>query len=147
PHRTPMVRFRGHDVPAGASSHTWMETVISDDRWLVKVDHSVPTDVTAVLGCAVQTGAGVVLNTAGVRAGNSVAVYGLGGLGLCTVQACANVGAYPIIAVDLSDEKLEYARQFSATHLVKSGSEDPIARIREITGGGADFAFDMIGVP
>jgi Zn-dependent alcohol dehydrogenase len=147
PHHTPMVSFRGQDIPAGATSHTWMETVVSDERWLVKIEQSIPTDVTAVVGCALQTGAGVVLNTAGVRAGNSVAVFGVGGLGLCTVQACANVGAYPIIAVDLFDQKLEYARGFGATHVVNSGVEDPVARIRDITSGGADFAFDMIGVP
>jgi Zn-dependent alcohol dehydrogenase len=147
PHDTPILKFRGQDIPAGYSSHTWMQTIVSDERWVVKIDPSIPTDVTAVVGCAVQTGAGVVLNTAGVRAGNSVAVFGVGGLGLCTVQTCANVGAYPIIAVDVADDKLEYARAFGATHAINSRREDPVPQIRAITSGGADFAFDVIGVP
>jgi Zn-dependent alcohol dehydrogenase len=91
-HYAPLLRFRGQEIPASYGSHTWMETVVSDDRWVVKIDPSVPMDVTSVVGCAVQTGAGVVLHAAGVRAGNSVAVFGVGGLGLCTVQTCANVG-------------------------------------------------------
>jgi Zn-dependent alcohol dehydrogenase len=133
PHDTPILKFRGQDIPAGFSSHTWMETIVSDDRWVVKMDPSIPTDVTAVVGCAVQTGAGVVLNTAGVRAGNSVAVFGVGGLGLCTVQTCANIGAYPIIAVDLADDKLDLARSFGATHTINSWHMDPVKQIREIT--------------
>ncbi|MDE3076008.1 MAG: zinc-binding dehydrogenase, partial [Chloroflexota bacterium] len=147
PHQTPMVKFRGQDLPATFGGHTWMETVISDERWCVKLDDGVPPDVAAVVGCAVLTGAGAVLNTAKVQVGNSVAVYGVGGLGLCTVQACANVGAYPIIAVDVADDKLEYARHFGASHTVNSAKEDPVAKIKEITAGGADFAFDVIGVP
>lgn len=145
-HQTPMVKFRGQEIPASFAAHTWMETVISDERWCVKMDDDVPMDVTAVVGCAVQTGAGAVLNTAHVGFGDSVAVYGAGGLGLCTIQTCANIGAYPIIAVDVADEKLEYAKQFGASHVVNATMEDPVARIQEITNGGADFAFDVIGV-
>jgi len=63
------------------------------------------------------------------------------------VQACANSSAYPIIAVDLADDKLEYAKKFGATHGINAGREDAVARIKELTGGGADFAFDAIGVP
>lgn len=147
PHQTPTVKFRGKELSATFGGHTWMETVISDERWCVKLDAAVPPDVAAVVGCAVLTGAGAVVNTARVQMGNSVAVYGVGGLGLCTVQASANVGAYPIIAVDLADDKLEYARQFGASHTINSAKEDPVARIKEITQGGADFAFDVIGVP
>jgi Zn-dependent alcohol dehydrogenase len=147
PHYTPMLKFRGQDVPAGATSHTWMETVISDERWVVKMEPAVATDVTAVVGCAVQTGAGVVLNQARVPVGASVAVYGVGGLGLCTVQTLANVGAFPIIAVDVADAKLQLAREFGATHVIDSRRTDPVAEIKALTNGGADFVFDMIGVP
>ncbi|MGH2364401.1 MAG: zinc-binding dehydrogenase, partial [Chloroflexota bacterium] len=144
-HATPMLKFRGQELPASFAAHTWMDTVLSDDRWVVKLPADTPMDVTAVVGCAVLTGAGAVIHTAKVQVGSSVAVYGVGGLGLCTVQTCANVGAYPIIAVDLADDKLEYARQFGATHTINAGQEDPVAKIREITGGGADYAFDVIG--
>jgi len=147
PHHTPWLRFRGQEVPASFAAHTWMETVISDERWCIKIDPDVPTDVTSVVGCAVQTGAGAVINTANVKVGDSVAVYGVGGVGLCAVQACANVGAFPIIAVDLTDEKLEHSRKFGATHLVNARREDPVQRVQSITGGGADFAFDIIGTP
>jgi Zn-dependent alcohol dehydrogenase len=145
-HNTAMLKFRNELLPAASSSHTWMQTVVCDDRWVVKIDDDMPTDVTAVVGCAVLTGAGAALHTAHVGIGSSVAVFGAGGLGLCTIQACANVSAYPIVVVDLFDEKLEYARQFGATHTVNGSQEDAVARIKEITGGGADYAFDMIGV-
>ena len=85
--------------------------VVVDQAFVVPLDNSVATDVTAVIGCAVATGCGAVLNTARVRAGDSVVVFGVGGVGLCAVQAAANVGAGPIIAVNLSDDKLDYARQ------------------------------------
>jgi Zn-dependent alcohol dehydrogenase len=145
-HDTAMLKFRDQLIPAASSSHTWMQTVVCDDRWVVKMGKDVPTDVTAVVGCAVLTGAGAALHTANVGIGNSVAVFGAGGLGLCTIQACANVSAYPIVVVDLVDEKLAFARQFGATHTVNGAREDAVAKIKEITGGGADFAFDMIGV-
>jgi Zn-dependent alcohol dehydrogenase len=145
-HYTPMATFRGKDLPIPAGSFSWMETVVCDDRWVVKMDRDLPTDVTAIVGCAVMTGAGAVLNTAHVTPGSSVAVYGIGGLGICTVQACANMSAFPIIAIDVSDEKLEYARQFGATHVINAAQEDPVAKVKEITNGGADYAFDMIGM-
>jgi len=104
--------------------------------------------VTSIIGCAVMTGAGAAINTARVRVGESVAVFGVGGVGLSCVQACANAGAYPIIVVDLRAEKLEFAKQFGATHVVNASVEDPVARVRELTGGvGVDCAFDAIGAP
>jgi Zn-dependent alcohol dehydrogenase len=110
----------------------------------------VPTDVTSIVGCAVLAGAGAALNSAQVRAGQSVAVFGGGGVGLSCVQACANSGASPIIVVDLTDEKLAFSRQFGATIGINASQVDPVARIREIMGGtplsGVDFAFDAIGL-
>lgn len=140
------MRFRGEEVRAGGV-FTWAECTIADQNYVVRLDEDAPTDVTAIIGCAVMTGCGAALNTAGVRANDSVAVYGVGGIGLCIVQASSNAGAYPIIAIDLMDDKLEFARKFGATHTVNASNDDPIERIREITGGGADYAFDAIGVP
>ncbi|MGH2366320.1 MAG: zinc-binding dehydrogenase [Chloroflexota bacterium] len=144
-HQTPMVSYKGQQIAAGFGSHTWSEWVVSDERWLVKIGPDVPTDVTAVVGCAVMTGAGAVINTAKVPAGASVAVYGVGGLGLCTVQAAHNAGADPIIAVDVAQDKLELSKHFGATHTINAAKEDPVAAIKELTHGGADYAFDVIG--
>ena len=116
----------------------------------VPLDKDVATDVTSIIGCAVMTGAGAALNAAQVRPGNSVVIIGAGGVGLSVVQACANLHAYPIIVVDLSDDKLEFARKFGATIGINARTEDPVARVRELMGGeltsGVDVAFDAIGI-
>ena len=85
---------------------TWTEYTLLSERLVVPLDQEVATDVTSIVGCAVLTGAGVILNTLGVRVNESVAVFGAGGVGLCAIAAAHIVGAYPIIAVDLSDDKL-----------------------------------------
>jgi Zn-dependent alcohol dehydrogenase len=139
------VKFHGADLSAGA--FTWADSTIADEQLVVKLDPDVATDVTSIVGCAVMTGCGAVLNTAKVQPGNSVAVFGVGGVGLCIVQAAANSGADPVIAIDLSDEKLALAARFGATIGINASRDDPVARVRELTGGGADFAFDAIGVP
>src|SRR5258708_10428187 len=117
---------------------------------VVPLDKDVATDVTSIIGCAVMTGAGAALNAAQVRPGNSVVIIGAGGVGLSVVQACANLHAYPIIVVDLSDDKLEFARKFGATIGINARTEDPVARVRELMGGeltsGVDVAFDAIGI-
>jgi Zn-dependent alcohol dehydrogenase len=124
---------------------TWAMDTVAHEQYIVKMPNDVATDVTAIIGCAVMTGVGAAMNTARVGKGESVAVYGVGGVGLCIVQACANLGASPIMVVDLSDEKLEFAKQFGATIGINASREDPVERIKEITNGGAHFAFDAIG--
>jgi len=103
-------------------------------------------DVTAIVGCAVMTGCGAVIHSAKVRPGDSVAVIGAGGVGLCVLQTAANMGANPVIAVDLSDDKLAFAKRFGATIGVNAAREDAVQRIIELTNGGADFVFDAIGL-
>lgn len=125
---------------------TWANTTIADEQFVVKLPEDVPTDVTAIIGCAVMTGAGAVYHTAGVKAKQSVAIFGVGGVGLSAVAAAAVVGAEPIIAVDLAEEKLEFARRFGATIGVNASQGDPVTKVRELTNGGSDFAFDCIGV-
>jgi Zn-dependent alcohol dehydrogenase len=120
--------------------------VVADEQFIVPLDNEVDTAATAIVGCAVMTGCGAVINSALVRPGQSVAVIGVGGVGLSVVAAAANVGAYPVIAVDLADEKLAFARKFGATHGVNAAKEDAVEAIRRLTNGGADFAFDAIGV-
>ena len=112
----------------------------------VPIDKKYPADVTCIVGCAILTGAGAVLNTAKVRPGDSVVVYGVGGVGLSAIQMASILEAYPIIAVDLDDQKLEFAKEFGATHFVNALNTEPIEAVLEITNGGADYAFDAIGV-
>ena len=138
-----------YGAPAWTGVYTWSESVVVDEQFVVRLgdeNTKTPMDVTAIIGCAVMTGCGAVLNSAGVRANNSVAVFGAGGVGLCVIQAAANAGASPIIAVDLTDEKIEFANRFGATAGVNGAKSNAVARIQELAGGGVDFAFDAIGV-
>lgn len=137
---------------------TWADHTIADEQYVVKVDSGINKELSAIIGCAVMTGAGAVENTAGVKAGDSVAIFGVGGVGLSAVAAAREVKAHPIIAIDLDDEKLEFARQFGATHTINATETDPVAAIRELTVhqdkrnmmgavvSGADYVFDCIGL-
>ena len=113
---------------------------------MVKVDNNTKRDVTAIIGCAVMTGAGAVENTAGVKAVESVVIFGVGGVGLSAVVAAKAVGANPIIAVDLDDAKLAFARQFGATHTINSTTQDASAEIMQLTANrGVDYVFVTVG--
>jgi alcohol dehydrogenase len=112
---------------------------------LVKIDDSVSLEKAALFGCAVMTGVGAVVNTARVEAGTSVAVYGMGGVGLSAVMGARAAGAYPIVAVDRLDEKLTLARSVGATHTINAAQDDPVEAVREVTGGGADYVFESVG--
>ena len=137
--------------------YTWADHALLDELYVVKVPADTRPDVTCVVGCAVMTGAGAVVNTAKVRAGQSVAIFGAGGVGLCTIAAARIVGAAPIIAVDVDEVKLEAAKRHGATHLVNASNEDAVEAIRALTTSeterdmaglpvaGVDVAFDCIG--
>lgn len=136
---------------------TWADHTLVDEQYVVKVDSNIATDVTSIIGCAVMTGAGAVINTAKVQPGQSVAIFGVGGVGISAVVGAKMAGANPIIAVDLDDAKLAFAKTFGATHVVNAKTEDPVAAIHALTQGsgetifrtpvsGADFAFDCIGI-
>ncbi len=111
----------------------------------VVVPQDVPLQVAALFGCAVLTGTGAVLNTAGVRPGQSVAIFGLGGVGLASVLGAAVANAFPIIAVDPVPAKRELARQLGATAVF--APEDAEKGVKDLTGGGAEFTFEAAGVP
>jgi alcohol dehydrogenase len=111
----------------------------------VKIDPDLPLELAALFGCAVLTGVGAVINTARVEPGASVAVVGLGGVGLSAVLGAKVAGARQIVAVDLSDEKLAFARALGATVTVNAGSPDAAQAIRALSGGGVEVAFDMAG--
>ena len=113
-----------------------------------KVDPSARPAAVGLLGCGVMAGLGAAINTGGVGRGQSVAVIGCGGVGAAAVAGARLAGAARIIAVDLDDQKLEWARNLGATHTVNSGSEDAVAAIQELTGGnGADVVIDAVGRP
>ena len=112
---------------------------------LVKIDPEVPLDEAALFGCAVLTGVGAVVNTAKVPVGASVAIVGLGGVGLAALLGAYAAGARQIVAVDLADDKLAQARELGATHTVNAGQADAIEQIRALSGGGVEFAFEFAG--
>jgi alcohol dehydrogenase len=111
----------------------------------VKIDPELPLELAALFGCAVLTGVGAVVNTAKVEPGQSVAVVGLGGVGLSVVLGARLAGARQIVAVDLSEDKLVFAAKLGATHAVNARSNDAVGEIRRIAGAGVDVAFEMAG--
>ena len=112
-----------------------------------KVDPSASPAVVGLLGCGVMAGLGAAINTGGVGRGDTVAVFGCGGVGNAAIAGSRLAGAKSIIAVDIDDRKLEWAREFGATHTVNSRTTDPVAAIREITEFGADVTIDAVGRP
>ena len=114
-------------------------------RSVVKIDRELPLDEAALFGCAVLTGVGAVVNTAQVRAGASVAVIGLGGVGLASLLGARAAGARHIVAVDLSDVKLDLAKSLGATHTFNASNADCAEQIRELTAGGVEYAFELAG--
>lgn len=113
---------------------------------LVPIPDEMPIDRAALIACGVTTGIGAATKTVKVEPGSSVAVIGIGGVGLNVVQGAWLAGAARIIAIDMLDHKLELARRFGATHVVNAQREDPIEAVRRYTGGrGADYAFEVVG--
>jgi Zn-dependent alcohol dehydrogenase len=114
----------------------------------IPIKKELPLDQACLMGCCVPTGWGSVTNTADVQWGQSVVVYGLGGVGLNVLRAAAARRADPLIAVDLEGSKEDLAREFGATHFIDNSKEDPVPKIQELTGGaGADVVFEVIGDP
>jgi S-(hydroxymethyl)mycothiol dehydrogenase len=113
-----------------------------------KVDPSADPAAAGLLGCGVMAGFGAAVHTGAVEVGDSIAVFGCGGVGDAAIAGAALVGASPIIAVDRDPAKLEWARQFGATHVVDASATDPVEAIRELTGGfGADVCVEAVGRP
>jgi len=155
--RNPLAIRRTPDQPprvhtAAGAVHTFLgvggfaEKVLVHENNLVALPDGIAFDRAAVLGCGVATGAGAALNSAAIRRGETAAVIGCGGVGLNTVQGARIAGAQRIIAVDLSEEKLELARRFGATDVVNASEGDSVERVRALTGGvGVDHAFEVTG--
>lgn len=142
------TRFFGSD---GAPIHhlslvsSFCEYTVVPHNGAIKIDPETSSEEACLLGCGAMAGIGAALNTAAVRPGDSVAVFGCGGVGLSVIQGARLCNALPIVAVDLRPEKEAEARRFGATHFVSAATGDPVAAVRAITGGGADFTFEVTG--
>ena len=137
----------GSPVFQFASMGAFAEQQLVDAKACVHVPDGVPLEVACLVGCSVMTGVGAAINTARVEPGSSVFVIGAGGVGLNVIQGCAIAGAGIIVAVDMADNKLELAKQFGATHTLNAGKEENLVKaVKKLTGGGADYAFECIGL-
>jgi S-(hydroxymethyl)glutathione dehydrogenase/alcohol dehydrogenase len=141
-----VYRWGERSVNAGAITTFSRYAVISENR-LTPLMEGLDLKVAALLGCAMPTGAGAVFNTARVKAGQSVAVFGAGGVGLFSVAAAAASGAAPLVAIDLMDEKLAAARRMGATHVINAGQGDVLAALKEICPQGMDVSIEVTGRP
>ncbi len=122
------------------------EHAVVSRRSCVKIEQDIDPVEAALFGCAVLTGVGAVVNTAKLQPGQSAAVVGLGGVGMCSLLGAAAAGAKDIVAIDLHDSKLAKARELGATFTVNARDPDAIAKVKEATRGGVDVAFEMAGV-
>ena len=137
----------GQPIRSFVAVGTFGEYAMLPEGGAIKVRDDLPFAEASLIGCAVTTGIGAAVNTAGVRAGSSVLVIGCGGVGLNIVQGAALAGARMIIAADLSDAKLETARRFGATHTINSGEQDLLEAVRTLTDDrGVDYALEAIGL-
>jgi S-(hydroxymethyl)glutathione dehydrogenase / alcohol dehydrogenase len=142
----PRLSRNGEPIHQFLRLSAFAEMLLVHENALVKIREEMPLDRAALIGCAVTTGLGAVFNTARVPPGSTVAVIGCGGVGLNSVQGAAIAGAGRIIAIDMVPWKLDLARQFGATDLVNAAEGDAVEQVRELTGGGVEFAFEAIGL-
>jgi len=142
----PRLTQNGGALGTFAGVGSYAERMLLHENSIVKVDQDLSLDVVALIGCGVLTGVGAALRTARVEAGQTVAVFGCGGVGLSILQGARLGGARQIIAVDMFDSKLEMAKRMGATHTVNSANSDAVAEVRGLTGGaGVDHSFEAVG--
>lgn len=142
---TPRLHRGGQDVYHFARTASFAEYAVVPQSGAVPVRKDMPLDKACLIGCSVMTGVGSVINTARVEPGSSVMVIGCGGVGLNVIQGARLAGAARIIAVDVLENKLAYAREFGATDIIDASHGDTAARVRDMTDGGVDYAFEAIG--
>ncbi len=146
----PRISQKGAEIFQFADLSGFCEVMLVHERAVVKIDTDIPLDCAALVGCAVTTGVGAALNTAGIKPGSSVAVFGAGGVGSSIIQGARIAGARQIIAIDIVPTKLDAARRFGATDTIlgSKGSPDggdPVKAIKHLSNGGVDYAFDAVG--
>ena len=137
--------YQGKTIMGFANTGVFAEEVVVGQGQVVAIDKRVPFTSACLIGCGVLTGTGAIFNRAKVYRGDSVAVVGVGGIGLNVIQAARIAGATKIVAVDNNPAKEGFARQFGATHFVDSGQTPAVDAVRDITGGGADYSVECVG--
>src|SRR5262249_48445236 len=141
-----VYQWGSRPVNAGGVTTFSRHAVVSENR-VTRIGDNVPLREAALLGCAAPTGLGAVFNTAAPRPAQSMAIFGVGGIGLCCVAAAAIGGVTPIIAIDVSQDRLQVAGAMGATHLIDPASADPLAELKRICPDGLDFAIEASGRP
>jgi S-(hydroxymethyl)glutathione dehydrogenase/alcohol dehydrogenase len=135
----------GHCINAGGVT-TFNEYALVSENRVMRLPEGVPMDVAVLFGCALLTGGGAVLNELQPRPDQSIAIFGLGGVGLCALMTAVSIGCRQIIAVDLTEQKLTLARELGATHCINGATSDALAQLLALSGGaGLDFALDASG--
>jgi aryl-alcohol dehydrogenase len=140
-------RFRQDTAPLSHffCQSSFAEYTLVPARNAIRVPPDVSLEQLGPLGCGIETGAGAVLNTANVQAGDSVAIFGCGGVGLSAVMAARLAKAFPIIVVDIREPRLQLARELGATETIQAGTTNVVAAIQQRTHGGVDYAFECVG--
>jgi S-(hydroxymethyl)glutathione dehydrogenase / alcohol dehydrogenase len=139
-------------MPDGSMCHQFLhlssfaEHMLVHENAVVKIRKDMPLDRAALIGCSVTTGLGAVFRTAQIPATSTVAVIGCGGVGLNVVQGAAIAGASRVIAVDVNETKLEFAKQFGATDVINASQTDAVSAVQQLTGGGVEYSFEAIGL-
>lgn len=144
------TRFKldGQEIKHFSGVSSFSEYSVMPERGVLKIPEDLPLDRAALLGCGVITGIGAVFNCARVKPGSTVAVFGAGGIGLNVIQGAAIAGAEKIIAVDIHPNKLEFAKQFGATHTILASSGNVVEQVKSLTDGkGVEYSFEAIGLP
>ncbi len=143
---SPLSDANGHSIVQGLRTGAFAESVVVDSSQIALIPKEIPLEVASVLSCGVITGLGAVVNTAKIKTGSDVVVVGTGGVGLNSVQGAAISGAEKVIAIDISDSKLNSALNFGATHTINAKEENVNKKVRNLTEGrGADFVFVTVG--
>jgi S-(hydroxymethyl)glutathione dehydrogenase/alcohol dehydrogenase len=142
----PRLSQKGEPFRQFIGISSYAEKMLLHENSIVKIDPELPLDRAALVGCGVLTGVGAALRSSGLQAGQTVAVFGCGGVGLSIVQGARIGGARQIIGVDMFDGKLEMAKRVGATHVINSAQDDPVKAIRALTrGAGVDHSFEAVG--
>ena len=145
---TSRMTLDGEELSPALGIGAFAEKTVVAAGQATRVNPAVRPEVAGLIGCGVMAGLGAAMNTGGVGRGDSVAVFGCGGVGDAAIEGSRLAGAHTIIAVDIDPRELEWAREFGATHTVNSAEEDPVEAIRALTGGnGVDVAIEAVGLP
>ncbi|GAB6450878.1 zinc-binding dehydrogenase [Bacillus luti] len=145
-HVTPIHDLNNNDISQFFGQSSFAYHAVVDENNVVKVTTDVDLRLLGPLGCGIMTGSGTILNSLQPKPGSSLVVFGTGAVGLSALMAAKIAGCTTIIAVDIHDSRLELAKELGATHTINSLQEDPVATIKEITNGGANYSFETTGV-